>query len=98
MKAGIACLVLGYMLSQFYRAFLPVLSPYLAHDLGTTSADLARASGLWFVAFALAQLPIGWCLDRIGPRLTAALPLALFGGGGVLLFGLAQGPGAITWA
>ncbi len=96
MQAGVIFLVLGYVLSQFYRAFLAVLTPDLIRDLGATPADLARASGYWFVAFALAQLPVGWALDRIGPRLTASIPLGLFGGGGALLFAAAHGPTAIT--
>jgi predicted MFS family arabinose efflux permease len=98
MRAGIAFLIVAYMLSQFYRAFLAVLSPVLMADLGATTGDLARASGLWFAAFALMQLPVGWALDHLGPRRTAAA-LFLFGGaGGATLFALAQGPGAITAA
>lgn len=34
MRAGIAVLVLGYVLSQFYRAFLAVLAPVLKVELG----------------------------------------------------------------
>ena len=98
MRKGLFFLVLGYVLSQFYRAFLAVMTPYLATDTGATPEDLARASGLWFVAFALSQLPIGWALDHIGPRRTAAVPLALLGGGGAFVFAAAQGPGAITLA
>ncbi len=98
MRAGIVFLVLAYMLSQFYRACLAVLSPVLAHDIGATPETLAHASGLWFLAFALAQVPVGWSLDRIGPRLTAALPLGLCGGSGALVFALAQGPEAIALA
>lgn len=98
MRKGIVLLVLGYVLSQFYRAFLAVLAPYLIHDIGASAESLARASGVWFVAFALSQIPVGWALDRIGPRLTAAVPLAVCGAGGAVLFAAAQGPGAITAA
>ncbi len=98
MRAGLTTLVLGYVLSQFYRAMLPVLSPFLARDLGARPEDLALASGLWFLAFALAQLPIGWALDRFGPRWTAALPMAVLGGGGAFVFAAASGPAAIVWA
>ena len=59
------CLVLGYVLSQFYRAFLAVLTPALEADLGATSGDLAFASGLWFLTFAIMQIPVGEALDRI---------------------------------
>ena len=90
MKFGIFCLVLGYMLSQFYRAFLAVLTPYLATDLGASADDLSRASGLWFLAFAGMQIPVGWALDKIGPRLTASVLLAVGGAGGAAVFATAQ--------
>jgi predicted MFS family arabinose efflux permease len=90
-KTGIFCLTLAYMLSQFYRAFLAVLSPVLKDDLGISADDLATASGAWFLAFAIMQIPIGAALDRIGPRLTAAV-LHAVGGLGVVLFAMAQGP------
>lgn len=37
MRAGIACLVLAYVLSQFYRAFLAVLAPTLKAELGVSA-------------------------------------------------------------
>lgn len=92
MKIGIAFLVLAYVLSQFYRAFLAVLSPVLGQDVGATPADLALSSGLWFLAFAAMQIPVGAALDRIGPRRTASVVLAVAGGGGALVFALAQAP------
>ena len=98
MRNGIGFLLLGYVLSQFYRAFLAVLAPMLGADLGTTPDSLARASGLWVLAFALAQLPVGWALDRIGPRRTAAWLLGLSGSGGAVVFALAQGPWSIHLA
>ena len=92
MRVGIACLVGAYVLSQFYRAFLAVLTPVLQTDLGATPGDLAWASGLWFLAFAAMQIPVGAALDRLGPRRTASAILGLAGGGGALLFALAQTP------
>lgn len=98
MKLGIAALVVGYVLSQFYRAFLAVLSPNLQADLGATPAQLADASGLWFLIFALAQIPVGIALDRIGPRRTVAVLLAAGGAGGTAVFATATSPGAISLA
>lgn len=92
MNAGIALLAFAYVLSQFYRAFLAVLSPFLATDIGAGAEDLAFASGLWFIAFAAMQPPIGWALDTIGPRRTAASLLLIGGGGGAALFALATQP------
>ena len=92
MQAGLVVLCLAYVLSQFFRAFLAVLSTPLANDIGAGPDDLATASGLWFLVFALMQLPVGWALDRIGPRRTAAGLLAVGGGGGAMLFALATTP------
>ncbi len=98
MKLGILFLVFGYFLSQFYRSFLAVLTPVLGTDLGATASDLSFASGLWFFVFAAMQIPVGWALDRFGPRFTAASLLAIGGGGGAVVFALAQGPTAISVA
>ena len=87
---GLAALVLAYVLSQFFRAFLAVLAPDLGADLGITAAELSRASGIWFLVFAAMQVPIGAALDRIGPRLTSAVLLALGGAGGAALFAVAD--------
>lgn len=92
MNAGIALLAFAYVLSQFFRAFLAVLSPFLATDIAATPEDLAFASGLWFITFAAMQPPIGWALDTIGPRRTAATLLLLGGGGGAAVFALATSP------
>ncbi|MFT4014483.1 MAG: MFS transporter [Paracoccus sp. (in: a-proteobacteria)] len=92
MTTGIISLVLGYMLSQFYRAFLAVLAPTLHDEIGAGPADLALSSGLWYIAFALTQLPVGWALDRFGPRGTVSVMLGLGGGGGALVFALAGAP------
>ena len=91
-SAGLASLVLGYMLSQFYRAFLAVLAPTLRNQLGATAGDLALSSGLWFIVFALMQLPVGAALDRWGPRRTVGLLLALGGAGGAVVFAMASAP------
>lgn len=88
MRAGLAALIFAYVLSQFYRAFLAVLAPVLKVDLSATAADLASASGWWFLAFAAMQLPIGAALDRYGPRRTASA-LMVVGAGGALLFAVA---------
>ena len=92
LSAGIISLVLGYMLSQFYRAFLAVLSPVLGDQLGATPGDLALSSGLWFIGFAAMQIPVGAALDRFGPRRTVALALALGGAGGAAVFAVATQP------
>lgn len=92
MISGIAILALGYMMSQFYRAFLAVLSGDLTADLGATPTDLSIASGTWFVVFALAQFPVGLWLDRYGPRRMTSALFSFGAGGGVLLLAFATTP------
>lgn len=98
MQPGLILLCLAYVLSQFFRAFLAVLADILEHDIGTTPEDLAFASGLWFLSFAALQLPVGWALDRIGPRLTSSILLLVGGAGGAALFALATTPAHINAA
>ena len=96
--AGIVALACAYVMSQFYRSFLAVLTPVLGAELGMTKADFALASGLWFLSFAAMQFAVGVWLDRIGPRRTAALLFGVFASGGGLLFALAQTPMMIVIA
>ncbi len=96
--AGVAALLASYVLSQFYRSFLAVLTPNLTAELGADKADLSQASGAWFLSFALMQFAVGVSLDRFGPRRTAAYLLAAGAGGGAVLFALASSPLHITLA
>ncbi|MGB6117599.1 MAG: MFS transporter [Mesorhizobium sp.] len=96
--AGIAALTFAYVLSQFFRTFLAVLTPSLMTDLGLTKADLSIASGAWFAAFAASQFGVGVALDRFGPRKTAAVLLAICGGGGALVFAGASSAPSLTLA
>ena len=92
LRLGILALLFGYVMSQFYRACLAVLTPVLDSEIGANAADLSLASGLWFLTFAVMQFPVGWSLDRFGPRLTASVLLAFGGGGGAAIFALATEP------
>ena len=92
MRAGFAALLVAYVFSQFYRAFLAVLAPVLAADIGATPADLAFASGVWFAVFAAMQIPVGHALDTLGPRRTCGWLLVL-AALGAAVFATAPGPG-----
>lgn len=92
MRLGLLALLFGYVMSQFYRACLAVLTPVLNHEIGASAADLSLASGLWFLTFAIMQFPVGWSLDKFGPRLTASTLLAIGGGGGAAVFAIATTP------
>lgn len=92
LSVGLLILVAGFALSQFYRAFLAVLATMLERDLGVGPDQLATSSGLWFVSFALMQLPVGWALDRFGPRRVVAWLFGSGAAGGAAIFALAQLP------
>lgn len=81
---------MGYVLSQFYRSFLAVLSPILGADIGMETSQLSTALSVWFIIFALSQFPVGYWLDKYGPRRTASIMLFFGGGGGSIWFALAS--------
>ena len=87
---------MAYILSQFFRSFLAVLSSVLASDVGAQPDDLAHALGLLFLVFAVMQIPVGWALDRFGPRIVSSVLLLIGGGGGAFLFASAQTPNHIN--
>jgi sugar phosphate permease len=95
---GLISLAVAYVLSQFYRSFLAVLTPQLTAELGADKADLSLASGLWFITFGLMQFVVGVCLDRYGPRRTAGIIFGLAGTSGAIVFTTAQSPTAIIIA
>jgi len=76
---------LGYFLSQHFRTVNAVISPDLARDTGIDAMQLGMVTGVYFLAFAAAQLPLGLTLDRYGPRRTAA-GLMVFAAAGAALF------------
>ena len=72
-------------------------SPELLAWLADRS-ELDRATALmmywslgaaWFITFAAAQFPVGWALDRLGPRRTVGTAMAI-GTAGAFLFATSE--------
>ena len=61
-------LALLFIVGFFYRVSMAVVSRDLAADLGLTAAQLGVLSGIFFYAFAFAQIPLGPLIDRYGGR------------------------------
>lgn len=59
-----------FVLSQFYRASIAVITPNLMADFSLNTKGLSLMSATFFYAFALTQIPLGIYLDRVGPRIT----------------------------
>lgn len=63
---ALVTLSFAFGLSQFYRSCLAVLAPELQQDLQLSSAGFGLLSSSFFLAFALAQIPVGIAFDRYG--------------------------------
>jgi len=50
------------------RVCIAMASGYIREDLGLSPAQISLALGMFFWAYALAQVPSGWLTDRFGPR------------------------------
>jgi predicted MFS family arabinose efflux permease len=87
----------GYFLSYLYRAINAVIAPNLVADIGLSAADLGLLTSAYFLTFALAQLPLGLFLDRVGPRRVQSV-LLLAGATGALLFAAGESRDALTLA
>lgn len=75
----------AYILSIFYRSFLSVIANPVMADLGIGPREFGILGAAWFITFALAQFPVGWALDRLGPRRTVSVLMAI-GSAGAFLF------------
>ncbi|MDK9717145.1 MAG: MFS transporter [Trichlorobacter sp.] len=62
-------LALMYILVYFYRVSLAVVSADVSRDLSLTPEQLGTLAGILFYVYAVAQIPLGPMIDRIGPRL-----------------------------
>jgi len=58
----------GYTVSQFLRTSLGVLSPNLMHDFYINPNNMGLLGGVFFLSFAIFQIPAGILIDKYGPR------------------------------
>ena len=84
----ITTLSIVYLASNFYRSSIAVIAPNMMDEIGLTHEELGIIGGIFFIAFALFQVPVGIFLDRYGPRKTICV-LALFAAIGSVGFSLA---------
>ncbi len=71
----------AYFLSALLRAVTATLAPVFSTELGLGAGALGLLAGAYFLGFSLVQLPLGYGLDRYGPRrsLLTLLALAVLG-------------------
>ena len=65
-----AVLCAGFLASQFYRVSNAVIAPELMRELSISPENMGFVTGVYFLAFATAQLPVGVALDKYGLRRT----------------------------
>ena len=79
----------GYFLSCLLRAITATLSPVLTSEFELMAADLGLLAGGYFLGFASMQIPLGYLLDKFGPKkiVSSFLLIAFIG---TVSFALAQ--------
>ncbi len=79
----------GYFLSCLLRAITATLSPVLTLEFELMAADLGLLAGGYFLGFASMQIPLGYLLDKFGPKkiVSSFLLIAFIG---TLSFAFAQ--------
>ena len=77
----------GYFLSCLLRAITATLSPVLTSEFNLLAADLGLLAGGYFLGFACMQIPLGYLLDKYGPKkiVSSFLLVALIGTGSFAL-------------
>ncbi len=70
-----------YYVSYLLRTVNAVIAPELVSELGLGAAQLGFLTSTYFLAFAVAQLPVGVALDRFGARrvVSALVAVAMVG-------------------
>jgi len=79
----------GYFISALLRAITATLSPLLTSEFNLTAGNLGLLAGGYFLGFASMQIPLGYLLDKHGPKkiVSSFLLIAIIG---TTAFALAQ--------
>jgi sugar phosphate permease len=89
-------LALMYILVYFYRVSLAVVAGDISRELNLTPQQLGSLSGILFYVYALAQIPLGPMIDRLGSRVVISASGCLTAIGGILFSQAATLPVAMA--
>ena len=78
-------LAIGYAVSYFFRNINAIIEGDLVRELELGPADLGLLTSVYFISFAIFQIPLGVFLDRYGPRRTECV-LLIFAALGAVIF------------
>jgi sugar phosphate permease len=79
-----ATLALMYILVYFYRVSLAVVAGDISRELHLSPQQLGSLSGILFYVYAVAQIPLGPMIDRLGSRLVISASGCLTAAGGII--------------
>lgn len=74
----------GHVLSWVFRSANAVVGPLLKDEFALSSSGIGLLTSTYFFAFALAQIPLGLLLDRVGARRVQAALLFVAAVGAVV--------------
>ncbi|QUH03109.1 MFS transporter [Saccharopolyspora erythraea] len=74
----LAVLFVSTAINYLDRTNLSVAAPHIQHDLGLSATELGVILSAFSWGYAFLQIPGGWLLDRIGPRLAFGWALVLW--------------------
>src|SRR6185436_20556373 len=87
-------LAVAGVINQAARTVMAVIGPVLAVEFALSASELGLLAACMLASYALAQLPDGMALDRIGSRNVQAA-LGLVTAAGFALFALAESLAAL---
>jgi MFS family permease len=77
-RAALILLVLSGVVCFMDRAALSIANPLVRHDFGLSIGEMGALLSAFGWAYALAQVPVGALIDRLGPRRLLAVGMALW--------------------
>lgn len=80
--------VMSMTLNFLDRATISVATVKVRHDFDLSATDIGVILSVWSLSYAFGQLPAGFLVDRLGPRILA--------GFGMLLWSIFQGLGGVA--
>ncbi|MDD5285151.1 MAG: MFS transporter [Desulfuromonadaceae bacterium] len=77
-----------YVMALFFRVSMAVVARDISADFNLSATQLATLSSIFFIVYALAQIPLGLMLDRFGGKIVVC-GLGVMTTTGIVLFAMA---------
>lgn len=76
-RATLSVVSIGHFFSHYYGLVLPPLFPFLKAEFGVSYLELGLAMTAYGLLGGIMQSPVGFLVDRVGPRIVLLLGLGL---------------------